>query len=493
MILIAYILSTTLAIAIIAFSHTNLRMNAVSVAHGLVFGAVTLAALLTSPIPINSFIVGSQYFYIDHLAIYEVLITIVIFTLSAVYAGGYVESLIATGELEKGSLRLFYGAWSLLLLIVVLAFCSDNLALFWIFAEMTTIISAMLIAVLSAKENIDAAIKYIFIASTAMLFSFVGFIFLFEASREKLVEGTLNWTVLMHHASLFPTGMMITSFALVFIGFAAKSGIFPFNTWLPEAHAKAPSAVSAVLSGVLLNVGIYAIIRMLSLVHQNPAISIVSPFLMLFGILTIAIAAFSMLPQKNLKKLIAFSSIENMGLILIGLAIATPVAIFWVIFHIMAHSFTKASLFLSAGILHRQYHSKFSGDAPDEIRDVFRLQPLAAWGTIIGGLAIIGIPVFPVFFSKLFILLQLGAVSLWLLLAVLVLLFVAAAALGYFVIISFTQVSSPDVPPDIEPYVTPIGMKIPVVILIVIIVALGIFFPSQEISFISQIVTELRF
>jgi hydrogenase-4 component F len=187
MILIAYILSTTLAIAIIAFSHTNLRMNAVSVAHGLVFGAVTLAALLTSPIPINSFIVGSQYFYIDHLAIYEVLITIVIFTLSAVYAGGYVESLIATGELEKGSLRLFYGAWSLLLLIVVLAFCSDNLALFWIFAEMTTIVSAMLIAVLSANENIDAAIKYIFIASTAMLFSFVGFVFLFEASREKLV------------------------------------------------------------------------------------------------------------------------------------------------------------------------------------------------------------------------------------------------------------------------------------------------------------------
>jgi len=493
MILIAFVLATAIAIAAIALSHTNRNMNAVSIAHGLVFGAITLAALLASPIPINSFIVGSQFFYIDHLAIYEMLITIIIFTLSAIYAGGYVESLIASGELEKGSLRLFYAAWSLLFLIVVLAFCSDNLALFWIFAEMTTIISAMLIAVLSAKENIDAAIKYIFIASTAMLFSFVGFIFLFQVSRSTIPEGTLNWTVLIQHASAFPAGMMVASFALVFIGFAAKSGIFPFNTWLPEAHAKAPSAVSALLSGVLLNVGIYAIIRMLALVHQTAAIAIVSPFLMLFGILTIAIAAFSMLPQRNLKKLIAFSSIENMGILLVGLAIATPIALFWVIFHIMAHAFTKASLFLSAGILHRQYHSKFSGDAPDEIRDVFRLQPLAAWGTILGGLAIIGMPLFPIFFSKLFILLQLGTVSLWLLLAVLVLLFIAAAAIGYFVITSFTQVSPKDAPAEIEQYMTPLSMKIPVIVLIAMILVLGIFFTSGEIGFINQIVMELRF
>ena len=197
-----------------------------------------------------------------------------------------------------------------------------------------------------------------------MLFSFVGLIFLFEVSRETLGQGTLNWSVLVQHASAFPSGMMIACFALVFIGFAAKSGIFPFHTWLPEAHAKAPSAVSALLSGVLLNVGIYAIIRMVALVHQTAAISVVSPLLFLFGVLTIAIAAFSMLPQKNLKKLIAFSSIENMGVLLVGLAIATPVAMFWVIFYIMAHAFTKASLFLSAGILHRQYHSKFSAMPP---------------------------------------------------------------------------------------------------------------------------------
>jgi hydrogenase-4 component F len=493
MILIAYVLAATIAIVLIGICHTNRQMNAVSIAHGVVSAAVTLIVILVEPIPVTSFLIGSQYFYIDHLSIYEVLITVIIFTLAAVYAGRYVESLITEGELEKGSLKLFYAAWSLLLILIILAFCSDNLALFWIFAEMTTITSAMLIAVLSARENIDAALKYIFIASVAMLFSFVGFIFLFEVSRETLGEGTLNWSVLMQHASVFPAGMMLTAFALVFIGFAAKSGIFPFHTWLPEAHAKAPSAVSALLSGVLLNVGIYAIIRMVALVHQTPAMITVSWLLMFFGILTIGIAAFSMLPQRNLKKLIAFSSIENMGITLVGLAIGTPVALFWVLFHIMAHAFTKSSLFLSAGILHRQYHSRFSGDAPDEIRDVFRLQPLAAWGVIIAGLAIIGMPPSPLFFSKIFILMQLGTVSLWLTFIVLFLLFVAAVALGYFVITSFTQVSSPESPVDIEPYKTPMGMKIPVVVLILIVIAIGILFPSAEIGFFSQIVTELRF
>jgi hydrogenase-4 component F len=265
----------------------------------------------------------------------------------------------------------------MLLLVLVLAFFADNLALFWICAELTTIISAMLVAILSARENIDAAIKYIFIASTSMLFSFIGFVFLFEISRTVTGTGTLTWTGLMAIAHTFPTGMAMAAFVLVFIGFAAKSGIFPFHTWLLEAHAKAPSAVSAVLSGVLLNVGIYGIIRVYAIVHQIGAAGQVSFLLALFGILTVGIAAFSMVPQKNLKKLIAFSSVENMGILLVGLASATPLAIFWVLFHIMAHSFTKASLFFSAGILHRQYRSPLSSDAVDDIQDVFVYQPFA--------------------------------------------------------------------------------------------------------------------
>jgi hydrogenase-4 component F len=493
MILLAYITMALVALAIIGLCRTHRQMNAACILHASLYVVLTTYVLIYQQVPVASFFVGSEYFFMDHFGLYEVLIASVIFTCSAVYAGGYVESLLVCGDLQKNSLKLFYASWAMLLLVLVLAFFCDNLALFWICAELTTILSAMLVAILSARENIDAAIKYIFIASASMLFSFVGLIFLFETSRSVLGSGTLNWTGLMQNATAFPPGMLVAAFALVFIGFAAKSGIFPFHTWLPEAHAKAPSAVSALLSAVLLNVGIYGIIRVYAIVHQTPAAATIAPLLGLFGFFTVAIAAFSMLPQKNLKKLIAFSSVENMGIILIGIAVSTPLAIFWVLFHIMAHSMTKASLFFSAGILHRQYRSRLSTEAVDEIHDVFRFQPLAALGILVGGLAITGMPLSPVFFSKLFILLSLGTVSLPALFFLLFILFVAAAALGYFVITSFSQTTAPDTPSDIEPYLTPLTMKIPVVFLIGLIILTGIVFTQEEISFLARIVQELRF
>lgn len=493
MILLAYILVALVALAVISLSTSHRQMNGACIVHAFLYMILTVYVIFFQQVPVAAFLIGSQYFFMDNFGLYEVLIASVIFTCAAVYAGGYVESLLKSGELEQGSLKLFYASWTMLLLILVLAFFCDNLALFWICAELTTIISAMLVAILSARENIDAAIKYIFIASASMLFSFVGLIFLFETSRSELGEGTLNWTELMQHAAIFPPAMLAAAFALVFIGFAAKSGIFPFHTWLPEAHAKAPSAVSALLSAVLLNVGIYGIIRVWAIVHQTPAAAAIAPVLGLFGFFTVGIAAFSMLPQRNLKKLIAFSSIENMGLILIGIAVSTPLALFWVLFHIMAHSLTKASLFFSAGILHRQYRSHLTTDAVDEIRDVSRLQPLAAWGIIIGGLAITGMPLFPIFFSKLFILCELARVSLPALFILLALLFIAAAALGYFVITAFSETTAPDTLSDIEPYLTPLTMKIPLVFLLGLIIILGIVFTQGEISFLDRIVQELKF
>lgn len=493
MILAASLLVAFAALVAIALGRTHRQMNAACIAEAGLLFALNLWLLVSGQVPCTTLLIGSEYFFVDHLGIYEVLIATVIFLLAAVYARGYVENLIEARELSRGSLKLFYGAWAFLLLVIVLAFFSDNLALFWIFTELTTIISAMLVAILYARDNIDAAIKYIFIASVSMLFSFVGLIFLFETSRTVTGTGTLNWTVLMQQAGSFPPGMMIAAFALIFIGLAAKSGIFPFHTWLPEAHVRAPSAVSAILSGVLLNVGIYGIIRVFAIVHRTPAVPTVSALLMVFGLLTVFIAALSMLPQKKLKKLIAYSSVENMGILLIGLAVATPLAVFWVLFHIMAHAFTKAGLFFSAGILHRQYHSTLSSDAVDDMRDVFFLQPVAAWGIILGGLAIIGMPLFPLFLSEFFILVQLAGFSLPALAVLLVLLFIAAGAFGYFVIRTFTQVSLPESREEVVPYRTPVTMKIPIILILIIILILGTIITNGEIAFLDQIVAELMF
>ena len=167
MILIAFVLVSIISLIIIAATHNHRHMNTVCITQAAIFTLLTSFVALFQQVPVVSFLIGDKFFFIDHLGLFEVLIATVIFTCAAVYARGYIEGLLESGELEKGSLKLFYMAWALLLLVIVLAFFSDNLALFWIFAELTTILSAMLIAILAARDNIDAAIKYIFVASVS--------------------------------------------------------------------------------------------------------------------------------------------------------------------------------------------------------------------------------------------------------------------------------------------------------------------------------------
>jgi len=202
MIILSYLAVGAIALALITLSKSHRAMNAFFILHTVAFLIIGVYVLLTTTVPI--FETGSEYFYVDHLSLYEVLIASLLFFLASVYANGYVESLMQAQELHRNNLKIFYMVFSLLLTTVTLAFFSDNLALFWIFAELTTVFSAALVAILSAKENIDAAIKYIFIASGAMLFSFIGLIFLYTLSGEVLSSGTLNWTMLAKNAASCP-------------------------------------------------------------------------------------------------------------------------------------------------------------------------------------------------------------------------------------------------------------------------------------------------
>ena len=491
MILSAYPLIVVAAIIGFVLIPSRRILHLLAAVESAAFLVVTGVLILTVPLPATDLGPWNGIFFADHFGVFLAVVSGVVFFFASLYAGGYTERLMETGELNPNRLRLFYSGLALLQLFVTLAFFADNLGLFWILAELTTVFSALLVAILAARENIDAALKYIFIASVAMLFSFAGVIFVFEAARITLGEGTLTWTVLMQHASSFPPTLLFAAFVFLFIGFAAKSGVVPFHTWLPDAHSKAPSAVSAILSGALLNVGIYGIIRAYSLVHQTPFAEKASLILFVSGFLSVGVASLAMLYQTNLKKLIAFSSIENMGLILLGIGVGSPVALFWVVIHMLAHSLTKAALFLSAGVLHRQYRSHEPG-ADDQIVDVFDLQPTAAWGVIVGTLAIVGMPPFPIFYTKFFLLTQVATVSPWLLAATLVLIMIAVAGMARFLIREFSARSEANVQQP-HRYIVPLGMRLSFVLLIVIVTVQGLWFPVQEIAVISQIVAELGF
>jgi len=481
MALIEFVVFGLLMTLLVAFIRSHRAMTCLTLVHALSY-FVMAYVLLSGTLPVHF---GSE-FTIDALSVFEIILTAAIFALVSVYAGGYAEGLMQEGLLDRKNLNLFYIAINALLVIVVLSFCAGDFAIFWILAELTTFFAAFLIAILNSQRNVYASLKYIFVASTAMLFAFLGLILLFAISEGALDSGTLDWSVLATNANKLPPGPLMTAFALLFIGFAAKAGIAPFHTVLPSAHSKAPSAVSAILSGIIPNIGLYGIMRAFAILNGTTAAPIASSLMITFGVLSLAIAGLSMLHQKSLKKLLGFSTTENAGLMLIGIGIGTPISLFWVLFHTLAHSLTKALLFFSAGILNRQYLS----DKASDLKGAIRLQPIASVGLIFGAAAIVGMPPSIVFISELSLLAQTAGYATWLLVAVGVLLLVAAASFAVFLSGIF---SHEDDDTNVTRYATPRRMTIPVLLLIMSVFALGIFAPQGLYGLISGAVAALGF
>ena len=460
MILALYALvgAAVLLLTIIVKSHRT--MNILAVILPAIYVALTLFMLTYAAIPAYS--LGGNYFLIDHLSLYEILISATLFLLAALYSRGYIEGSIEIHEMDRSNLKLFYVGFNLLLIAITYAFFADNLALFWILAELTTAFSAILIVILNAPKNIGATLKYIFITSACMLFSFIGLILIFTLTENNLGAGTLNWSALMSIASTLSPGIMFAAFIFTFVGFAAKSGLVPFHAWLPSAHSKAPAPVSAILSGCVTSVGIYGIIRVYAIASQTSELPKISWFLIGFGLVSMVVAALTMLNQVNLKKLIGYSTIENMGFLLVGLGLGTQVAIFWMLFYTLAHAFTKASLFLSAGILHHQYKSV----RMEHIKNVFKFQPFAAWSLILGAIAIIGMPLSAIFLPKISILLESAKLSPFLLLGLLTVFLFVAAGFGIFLIKLLSRKEEDS--PGVKRFQASLGMKIPIIILLVI-------------------------
>ena len=458
-------------------------LNIFTVLHSACYLGISVYLQATLNMPVYFF---NHYLFIDPLAIYEVMITSTVFLLASVYGHGYIKSLLHARELKVEYLELYHICFNLLMVAVVFSFFSNNLALFWILLELTTLFSAVLIVTLGARDNIVAALKYVFIASSAMLFSVIGLMILFAIGKQAVGTGTLNWNDLIQNATALSPSAFIFAFIFIFIGFAAKAGIIPFHTWLPQAHAKAPSVVSAILSGVLLNCGIYGIIRLYSIAVHTPFYHTISLILIVIGILTMTIAAFSMLARSNLKKLIAFSSIEHMGLLLVGIGLGTPLAMYWVFFHMLVHSLIKTLLFFSSGILNHQ----FGGNYMPRMKNALKLQPLISWGVILGSIAVIGIPPSPMFISKLFLLIQLGKFSPPVLFAVMVIFLIVAGAFAYLLVPTFSRSDSDE---SIQKYRVHWTMKVPIVVLFILIFGSGIYLYTGLGDILTRIVTSLGF
>jgi len=333
----------------------------------------------------------SAYFQFDALGLYFFSIMTLVFGSTAVYSLFYFKIHTLSAKQEA-----VYIIESLLFVVSMSGvILSTHLALLWVFIEASTLTSAMLIYFEKKKSSLEAAWKYVFICSIGIALAFVGIIVLSIGSRHV---DSLFFKDLYARASEINPFWLKVSFAFLFVGLGTKIGVAPIHAWLPDAHSEAPSPVSALLSGALLNSAFLGLLRVQEIfIHAR--LDEFSNFLFLVtGFLSLMVSAVFMLRLKNYKRMLAYSSIENMGVLFVGIALG-KYGIFAALLHTLAHSLSKASLFLTSGNILHLYKSK----KIEEVNGLLKTDLRTGWLWIISMLAIIGFPPFPVFISKFLI------------------------------------------------------------------------------------------
>jgi hydrogenase-4 component F len=318
-----------------------------------------------------------------------------------VYASGYLRHM---GEERFSSPRWFYSLVFLFLFTMISVCLSANLGFLWIMMEGTTLASALLVGFYNTEGAVEAGWKYLVVCTVGIAFALFGTIVLFLAAVKAGMNpaAALDWVSLMDAAPRigFDPHLVKLAFVFVIVGYGTKIGFVPMHSWLPDAHAEAPTPISALLSAVLLNCAMYAVMRYDAIVSRAVGPAFSRTLLLIFGVLSMVVAGLLILVQRNLKRLMAYSSIEHMGIIAIGLGLGGPLGLFGALLHAFNHSVAKSLLFFSAGnIRHHLGTLRIDG-----IQGISRTMPQTSAALLVGGLAIVGLPPFSLFISEFAIL-----------------------------------------------------------------------------------------
>ncbi|HEX2925098.1 MAG TPA: hydrogenase 4 subunit F [Ruminiclostridium sp.] len=367
-------------------------------------GLLVTSILSLTVINNKKFIVSSDIFkdifYMDSLSVYILFITALAFFLVSLYSISYFGQELKRKVIKVKKLKLYYSLSNAFVLSMIMALTTRNMGVMWISIEATTLASAFLVGFYNNKRAIEAAWKYLIICSVGIAFALLGIILLFYSSTVQLggarMSG-LDWSFLIKNAKSLDPSVLKIAFIFILIGFGTKVGFSPMHTWLPDAHSQAPSPVSALLSGVLLNTAMYGIIRVIAIVNKSLGSSkYTGNLLILLGILSICTAAIFVLVQQDYKRILAYSSIEHMGIIALGLGICTPISIFAALYHTFNHAMTKLMLFLTTGNVYLKYHTK----KISSIRGLIKVMPVTGVVFVLGTFAITGMPPFGIFMSE---------------------------------------------------------------------------------------------
>ncbi|RJF88056.1 hydrogenase 4 subunit F [Oleomonas cavernae] len=364
------------------------RLNVLS---ALLTLAAALSLLGEKPAP-------TPYILVDDLNIvFVVLNTFVGFTTSA-FSASYIAHEIETGRLTPLHLRFYHAMYQVLLFAMNLALIANNIGLMWVAIEMATLTTVLMVGIYRTHEAIEAAWKYFMLGSVGIALALFGTILVYMAARPVVGEGFdgMVWTSLMAKVAAFDPALLNVAFVFLLLGYGTKVGLAPLHAWLPDAHAEGPTPISAVLSGLLLNVALYAVLRFKLLLAGNPGALAPGPLLVTMGLTSVIFAGFMLYRRRDIKRMFAYSSIEHMGIIAFAFGIGGPLANFAGLLHMTMHSLTKSAIFFAVGHIAQAKGSQKIAD----IRGLTVTHPLLGWGLVLGVVAIAGMPPMGIFMSE---------------------------------------------------------------------------------------------
>ena len=370
-------------------------------------------------------------FLLDSLNVLFLLIVAVLSLTAALYSIPYMLHELNDGHLTEKMIPRYFSLFQFFVLTMILTLVLENLGLIWVAVEATTLVSALLVAFSLNRSSLEAAWKYVMVCSVGIALALLGTILLYYAQVQAgyTAEQPLSWFALSENAFLFNPMLVKLSAVFILIGYGTKAGLAPMHTWLPDAHSQAPTPVSGLLSGALLSVAMYAIARNLAIFNLLPTVGQTTGELLVgFGLFSIGIAVPFLLLQHDIKRLLAYSSVENIGLIALGFGVGSPLALYGALLHLINNAIGKSALFYISGELVQQYRTK----QILRIRGVMQAAPVYG-GMLLGlVLAVSGLPPFGTFLSKITIIQAMFQSGWWQGLLTLLLLAAVFAGMIYY-------------------------------------------------------------
>ena len=423
----------------------------------------------------------SNWLHVDALSAIFLLIIGIVGFLVGLYSIGYTRHDLESGDLDNTKLSTYYGLFNLFLFTMLLVVTANNIIMMWVAVEATTLGSAFLVGIYGHRASLEAAWKYIIICTVGVAFGLYGTVLVYsDAFNVMQIPGAaVLWTEIIKNTKALDPVLIKMAFVFVLVGFGTKAGLFPMHAWLPDAHSEAPSPVSAMLSGVLLNCALLVVFRFATITNLVLGPSFAQDLFLAFGMISIAAAAFFMYVQRDIKRLLAYSSMENIGLIVLAFGIGGPAGIFAGLLQAINHSIVKSLMFCTSGNILIKYRSRNL----DQVKGMLQVIPLTGVLLMVGALALVGTPPFNIFVSKFYIITTgLGTGNTWLMVLCLLLLTIVFAAF-FRVIASALFGDKPEGAISGEANWLTLA---PVIVLALLILVLGLYIPPQLMTLLNE-------